>query len=47
MRGFMAKEIKEKEVEVIPELTNRQKILIARKKQLQRKNRLKIPNSLK
>ena len=43
----MAKETKEKEVEVIPELTKREKILIARKKQLQRKNRLKIPNSLK
>ena len=43
----MAKKTEQKEVEVVPELTKRQKILLARKRQLQRKNRSKIPNSLK
>lgn len=45
----MAKQKEQKEVETkeIPELNKREKILIARKKQLQRQKRNKLPNSLK
>ena len=45
----MAKQKEQKEVETkeIPKLSKREKILIARKKQLQRQKRNKLPNSLK
>ena len=36
-----------KDSEATPELSPRQKILIARKKNLQRKKRSKLPNTLK
>lgn len=49
MRGFMAKKIEQKEVETTeaPTLSKREKILIARKRQLQRQKRSKLPNILK
>ena len=41
------KEQKEVETKEVPELTKREKILIARKRQLQRQKRNKLPNILK
>lgn len=49
MRGFMAKKTEQKEVETTeaPTLSKREKILLARKRQLQRQKRTKLPNILK
>ncbi len=49
MRGFMAKKTEQKEVETTetPTLSKREKILLARKRQLQRQKRKRIPNILK
>ena len=47
MANKTTKEIVEEEVEVVEELTPRQKILKARKINLQRKRRQKLPPSLR
>ena len=49
MRGFMAKKTEQKEVETTetPTLSKREQILLARKRQLQRQKRTRIPNILK
>jgi len=45
----MAKKTEQKEVETTeaPTLSKREKILLARKRQLQRQKRIKLPNILK